>query len=114
MSLRFRAVLIAGALAALATPAAADFDGSWNVRIVARQGICEGGRIYPVQISNGEVSSSDSSVNVSGRVGETGAISVVVGRGYQRAAGSGRLSGTSGSGTWRASLCSGTWTAQRI
>ena len=110
------AILIAGALVALATPAAATaFDGTWNVRITANKGLCEGGGTsYPIQISNGGVGSPDGSGNVSGRVADGGAISVVVGRGYQRATGSGRLSATAGSGTWRGSLCSGTWTAQRI
>ena len=109
------AILIVGALVALATPAAAtDFDGNWSVKVMARKGICEGGYRYPIRISNGDVTPSDASVNVSGRVAEGGAISVTVGRGYQRASGSGRLSGSNGSGTWRGSLCSGTWTAQRI
>lgn len=108
-------ILIAGTLVALATQAAATgFDGTWNVRIVAK-GACEGGGAsYPIQISNGGVGSPDGSVNVSGRVAEGGAISVTVGRGYQRASGSGRLSGSNGAGTWRGSLCAGTWTAQRI
>jgi hypothetical protein len=103
------------ALALLAaTPAAATtFDGTWTVHVVTKKGSCEDSYSYPLRISNGGVA-GEAPVTISGRVGDDGAISVTVGSGYQRASGSGRLSGMTGSGTWRGGLCSGTWTAQRL
>ena len=100
--------------AALATPAAASYDGSWTVSIVTTKGVCEAGMALPIQISAGRVVSGHSQVSVSGQVAESGSITVRVIQGLKRAFGSGKLAEGSGSGTWRGGPCSGTWTAQRI
>ena len=50
----------------------------------------------------------------SGRVADSGSISVTLASGIKHATGFGHLSGASGSGTWHGAMCSGTWTAQRI
>jgi hypothetical protein len=116
----FRSRAIAGAfaasiiIAAATTPAAASFDGTWSVSIVTTKGVCEAGMALPIQISAGRVASAISQVGVTGRVGQSGGITVTVIQGIKRAFGIGRLAEASGSGTWRGGPCSGTWTAQRI
>ena len=57
----------------------------------------------------------EAAFNVSGKVGDNGAVTVTVSRGSQSARGQGRLSATDGSGMWTAGSgeCSGTWTAER-
>jgi hypothetical protein len=99
----------------LTTPAAAaTFDGEWNVHIASSNAACSGGTSVSIGINNGQVASTSATVTASGRVAESGNISVTLASGMKRAVGSGVLTSTSGSGTWRAALCSGTWTAQRI
>jgi hypothetical protein len=110
--------VIAGAFAIsvilVAAPAAASFDGTWTVSIITTKGVCEAGMALPIQISAGRVASGHSEVSVTGRVAESGGITVSVIQGIKRAFGLGKLAGSSGSGTWRGGPCSGTWTAQRI
>jgi hypothetical protein len=108
---------IAGAFAIIAAsiaPAAASFDGTWTVSIVTTRGVCDAGMALPIQISSGRVASGHSEVGVTGRVAESGGITVTVIQGIKRAFGHGKLAEASGSGTWRGGVCSGTWTAQRI
>jgi hypothetical protein len=93
---------------------AATFDGAWNVQIASPKAACGDGATVSIDISNGQVASSNTGVSASGRVAEAGNISVTLISGIKRAVGSGHLSGTSGSGVWRGTICSGTWTAQRI
>jgi hypothetical protein len=109
-------------LAATAVPASApataksNFDGQWSVLIVTQKGTCDRAYRYPVKIENGAVGYAGSaSFTVSGKVGDNGAVTVLVARGNQSAKGQGRLSGTDGSGLWTAGSgeCSGTWTAER-
>jgi hypothetical protein len=109
-------------LAATAVPASApataksNFDGQWSVLIVTQKGTCDRAYRYPVKIENGSVGyAGNASFTVSGKVGDNGAVTVVVARGSTSAKGQGRLSGTDGSGMWTASSgeCSGTWTAER-
>jgi hypothetical protein len=109
-------------LAATAVPASApataksNFDGHWSVLIVTQKGTCDRAYRYPVKIENGAVGYAGSaSFTVSGKVGDNGAVTVLVARGSQSAKGQGRLSGTDGSGLWTAGSgdCSGTWTAER-
>jgi hypothetical protein len=111
------AMSFAGALAA-AAPAEATpgYDGLWSVVIVTEKGTCDRAYRYPVRITNGAVGyAGEASFNVSGKVGDTGAVIVTVSRGNQSATGTGRMSATDGSGTWTAASgeCSGTWTAER-
>jgi len=113
------AILAATAAPAFAAPMAASkasFDGNWSVLIVTQKGTCDRAYRYPVRISNGAVGyAGEASFNVSGKVGDTGAVIVTVSRGNQSATGTGRMSATDGSGTWTAASgeCSGTWTAER-
>jgi hypothetical protein len=109
-------------LAATAVPASgpatarSNFDGHWSVLIVTQKGTCDRAYRYPVKIENGAVGYAGSaSFTVSGKVGDNGAVTVLVARGNQSAKGQGRLSGTDGSGLWTAGSgeCSGTWTAER-
>ncbi len=94
-------------------PAAASFDGTWNVSIITKSGTCEAAPPLSIQISNGKVV-ADPALGISGHVAESGGIFVSIKNGIQKAVGAGRLAATSGSGTWRGGPCSGTWTAQRI
>ena len=112
------AMLAASAVPAASAPAAAarNFDGGWSVLIVTEKGTCDRAYRYPVKIENGAVGYAGSaSFNVSGKVGDNGAVTVTVSRGSQSAKGTGRMSSNDGSGTWTAGSgdCSGTWTAER-
>ena len=111
-------------LAATAVPAGsapmastkASFDGGWSVLIVTEKGTCDRAYRYPIKIENGAVGYAGSaSFNVTGKVGQNGAVIVTVSRGSNSATGTGRMSGADGSGTWTAASgeCSGTWTAER-
>jgi hypothetical protein len=83
---------------------------------VTQKGTCDRAYRYPVRITNGAVGyAGEASFNVSGKVGDTGAVIVMVSRGNQSATGTGRMSATDGSGTWTSASgeCSGAWTAER-
>ncbi len=108
--------------AALALPgaskAAGTFDGAWRVTIITQAGNCDPAYSYPVKVEGGRVSySGDGDFNISGHVGDAGAVSVTIARGDQKASGSGRLSANSGSGQWSgkssSTACSGRWEATR-
>jgi len=94
-----------------------DFNGTWSVLIVTDKGPCDRAYRYPVRVANGRVSyAGQGDFDVAGQVRPNGAVRVTVSRGSQRASGSGRLFGQSGSGTWRGqgeSVCSGNWTAEK-
>ncbi len=99
----------------LASPAAAaSFDGEWSVHIASSSSSCGDGATASFGINNGRVASSGGMMTASGRVADSGLISVTLASGLKHAAGFGHLSGTSGSGTWHGAMCSGTWTAERI
>ncbi len=117
-----RPALAAFAAASLAAPAFAGtiakaaFDGHWSVLIVTEKGRCDRAYRYPVRIENGTVGyAGTASFNISGAVGNNGAVTVTVSRGSQSATGTGRMSATDGMGTWTAGSgeCSGTWSAER-
>ncbi|MBI4273257.1 MAG: hypothetical protein HY659_00965, partial [Rhizobiales bacterium] len=77
----------AGALAS-AEPgkAAPAFDGNWSVLIVTTKGECDRGYRYPVRINNGAVGyAGEATFNISGKVTDTGAITVIVSRGDKSA-----------------------------
>jgi hypothetical protein len=109
--------LCAGALAsAEPVKAAPAYDGNWSVLIVTNKGECDRGYRYPVRISNGTVGyAGEAAFNISGKVTDTGAITVIVSRGDKSAHGTGKLSGNGGAGSWKtgAGECTGTWTAER-
>jgi hypothetical protein len=109
------AIAFAGALGAGA-PAAAkpNYDGLWSVVIVTEKGDCDRAYRYPVRISNGAVQNDGPSlINVSGKVGGNGAVTVLVSAGDKTANGTGRLSGKVGGGKWSGGACAGTWEAER-
>lgn len=118
--LNFKSRILAGAFVVSAimgagiAPASATFDGTWTVSIVTTRGVCDGGMALPIRISDGRVASAHSEVGVTGRVAQSGGITVAVIQGIKRAFASGKLADAAGSGTWRGGPCSGTWTAQRI
>jgi len=109
------AILFAGALGAAAPAAAtANYDGLWSVVIVTEKGSCDRAYRYPVRISNGAVQNDGPSlINVSGKVGGNGAVTVQVSAGDKTASGTGRLSGKAGGGKWSGGACAGTWEAER-
>jgi len=109
------AILFAGALGAAAPAAAtANYDGLWSVVIVTEKGSCDRAYRYPVRISNGAVQNDGPSlINVSGKVGGNGMVTVLVSAGYKTASGTGRLSGKAGGGKWSGGACAGTWEAER-
>jgi hypothetical protein len=108
--------LSSAALAVAAAPAssAPNFDGLWSVVIVTEKGTCDRAYRYPVRISKGSlVNAGDSPINISGKVGGNGAITVTVSHGSQSAIGSGRLAGAVGGGSWKGGECAGVWEAER-
>jgi hypothetical protein len=119
--LRNRTGLIAGALAAASIALAATtsyavprYDGLWSVSITTHKGDCIASYRYPMRIANGVLANGgDMAINVSGKVGADGAVTVIVSHGETRAAGSGRLAANAGGGSWKTTSCSGSWTAER-
>jgi hypothetical protein len=115
----FAGLALAAAIAlAGAARAGAAYDGSWRVTIITQSGNCDPAYSYPVKVESGRVSySGDGDFDISGHVGEAGAVSVAIARGDQKASASGRLSASSGSGQWSgkssSTACSGRWEATR-
>jgi hypothetical protein len=110
----FGALVAATTLASTASFAAPRFDGLWSVSVVTEKGDCDPGYRYPIRISNGQlVNAGDTAFNISGKVGQTGAITVTVAAAGKSATGSGQLAGNAGGGHWAGGACSGSWTAER-
>lgn len=90
------------------------YDGTWSVLVMTQKGDCDPGYRYPIRISNGQlVNAGDSAFTITGKVGDTGAITVTVSAGGKSATGIGRLAGNEGGGMWTGGACSGSWTAER-
>lgn len=101
-----------------ATRAQASFDGSWSVLIITDTGECDRAYRYGIRIKDGQiVYGGEAGVTFTGRVESNGQVKATVGRGEQRATGSGRLSGSDGAGTWKGrsntGACGGRWEAER-
>jgi hypothetical protein len=113
--LALTALSFAGALSAVAPAAATpNYDGLWSVVIVTQKGTCDRAYRYPVRISNGAVQNDGPSlINVSGKVGGNGAVTVMVSAGDKSASGTGKLSGKAGGGKWSGGECAGIWEAER-
>ncbi len=115
----FAAATLAAAVAwSGSAKAGSSFDGAWKVTIITQSGNCDPAYSYPVKVEGGRVSySGDGSFDISGRVGDAGAVSVAIARGDQKASASGKLSANSGSGQWSgksaSTNCSGRWEATR-
>lgn len=112
------AMLTAAVLLATSARAGTAFDGAWRVTIITQSGNCDPAYSYPVKVEGGRVTySGDGSFDISGHVGDAGAVSVTIARGDQKASGSGKLSANSGSGQWSgkssSTACSGRWEATR-
>src|SRR5580658_5565962 len=70
------------------------YDGLWSVSIVTEKGDCDRGYRYPIRISNGQLANAgDAGFTISGKVGQTGAITVTVSAAGKSATGSGKLAG---------------------
>jgi hypothetical protein len=96
----------------------ADFDGNWSVLVITESGTCDAAYRYGVSVENGAVRyRGESGIDVQGTVDDRGHVSVTIGRGDQRAEGTGRLTADSGTGTWSGSStssnCRGRWEAER-
>ena len=111
-------MIATGCFIALASPAGARtaYDGSWDLLFVTQRGECDASYNFTVNISNGIVTHPNL-VRFRGYVTRSGAVRASVTVQDKYAAGSGRLSASSGRGTWSGysgySRCSGYWTAQR-
>ena len=92
------------------------YDGSWNLAFVTQRGACDAVYNFTVNVSNGVVTHPNL-VKFRGYVRRSGAVRASVTVHDKYAAGSGRLSSTSGRGTYSgysgSARCSGYWTAQR-
>jgi hypothetical protein len=111
----FAVIAASTMLASSGTYSAPAYDGLWSVSIVTEKGTCDRGYRYPIRITNGVLQNAGSvtSIDISGKVQPTGAITVMVSAAGKNANGSGRLSGDLGEGHWSGGDCSGTWTAER-
>lgn len=110
----FTLVAASATFAATGSFAVPAYDGLWSVSVITEKGDCDRGYRYPIRISKGALANAgDSAFNISGRVADTGAITVTVSAGGKSATGFGRLAGTMGSGSWTGGSCSGFWTAER-
>jgi hypothetical protein len=93
------------------------YDGVWSVVVAVKSGTCSGAYRYPLAIVNGHVrpvAGSDQTIDIYGRVGSGGRVSVEVRRGDLSAHGVGRLSRYAGAGVWRSpNGCAGEWEATR-
>jgi hypothetical protein len=101
---------------ASAAQARSAYDGAWDLAFVTQRGACDPAYNFTVNVSNGVVSHPNL-VRFRGYVAKSGAVRASVTVQDKYAAGSGRLSGSSGRGTWSGyagnARCSGYWTAQR-
>lgn len=90
------------------------YDGTWSVSIITKKGDCIASYRYPMRIANGIVANGgDIAIDVRGKIGPSGAVTVKMSHGDTRATASGRLAGNAGSGSWSGASCSGSWTAER-
>lgn len=110
--------LVAAVAFASSAKATASFDGAWQVTIVTQNGNCDPAYRYPVKVEAGRVLyNGQNDFQVSGSVGDSGAVNVTIARGDQHASGTGKLTGNSGSGEWTgksaSTSCSGRWEAIR-
>lgn len=92
------------------------YDGQWSLTIMTERGACDSTYHFTIDITNGVVSHPNL-VKFHGRVAKGGSVRVSVTAAGKTAAGSGRLTRTSGRGRWSGrsgnDRCSGSWTAQK-
>jgi hypothetical protein len=91
------------------------YDGSWSLDFVTQRGDCDTYH-FDVAIADGVVSHPNL-VRFHGRVSAAGVVRASVAVQDKYAAGSGRLTPTTGRGTWSgysgSAKCSGVWTGRR-
>ena len=110
----FALVAATATLANTSSFAQPPYDGLWSVLVMTQKGDCDPGYRYPIRISNGQlVNAGDNAFTITGKVAQTGAITVTVSAGGKSATGSGQLAGDEGGGRWTGGSCSGSWTAER-
>ena len=114
------AVVLAGLMSvAAAGPSAAStvYDGAWSLIFTTTRGACDRTYNFHVRIDNGIVSHANL-VKFRGRVSRGGAVRASVSVPGKFAAGSGRMTRTTGKGRWAGHAgkdrCSGTWAAQKF
>lgn len=111
-----RCALFAAVAVLTTTPSFAvpGYDGTWSVLVVTKSGTCDPAYRYPIRIANGTLlNAGDAAFTISGKVAQSGAITVTVSAGGKSATGSGHLAGNGGGGLWTGGSCSGSWTAER-
>ena len=110
----FALVAASATIATTSTYAVPAYDGLWSVSIITEKGACDRGYRYPIRISNGQLANAgDTNFSISGKVGDTGSVTVTVAAAGKSATGSGRLTADAGGGHWTGGACSGSWTAER-
>jgi hypothetical protein len=114
--LKFAAALVLSAVQIAPALAGSNYDGAWNLIFMTQRGECDPSSSFGVKITNGIVSHPNL-VKFTGRVTASGLVHASVTVQDKYAAGSGRLTKTSGQGTWKghsgSARCSGYWTAQK-
>lgn len=92
------------------------YDGAWDLVFVTQRGSCDPTYNFSVNINDGIVTNPNL-VRFRGYVARSGAVRASVTVQDKYAAGSGRLTRTSGRGTWSgysgSARCAGYWTAER-
>ena len=97
----FAFVAAAATVASTASFAMPRYDGTWSVLVMTQKGDCDPGYRYPIRIANGQlVNAGDNAFTITGKVADTGAITVTVSAGGKSATGFGRLAGNEGGGQW--------------
>jgi hypothetical protein len=110
----FALVAATATLATTASFAEPRYDGLWSVLVMTQKGDCDPGYRYPIRIANGTlVNAGDNPFTITGKIAQTGAITVTISAGGKSAIGLGKLAGDLGGGSWTGGACSGSWTAER-
>ena len=110
----FALVAATATLTTTASFAEPRYDGLWSVLVMTQKGDCDPGYRYPIRIANGTlVNAGDNPFTITGKIAQTGAITVTISAGGKSAIGLGKLAGDLGGGSWTGGACSGSWTAER-
>jgi hypothetical protein len=108
---------VAVLMTTFAAAASGKFDGPWSVVVYTSSGKCDPSYRFNGQITNGEIFYAYGSLEVVGRVVESGAVFVKVTSNSGHAEAHGHFTPTQGNGTWSGAgpdgRCGGTWTATR-
>lgn len=94
------------------------YDGSWSITAVTKDGPCAASTSYQVQIRDSDASVPGDDIDIDGGVAASGTVQATIKQGSNRVPITGNLSQKgSGSGTWHTSgglvECSGSWSAKR-